>query len=81
MNRRQRRYETHLTIWVQPLIYILITGALVSVPLVVDLVWDMPDHVNQMLAASSVSTRTLLGVLVSGTLLISAYTLNSILVS
>lgn len=80
MNRRQRRYETHLTIWVQPLIYILITGALVSVPLVIDLVWDMPDHVNQMLAASGVSTRTLLGVLVSGTLLISAYTLNSILV-
>ncbi|MFP7479648.1 DUF2254 domain-containing protein [Terribacillus saccharophilus] len=80
MTKRQRKYEAQLNLWVMPTIYIAGTLVLVSIPLLLDLYFNLPTKTNGFFNASASNTGTLVSALVSGTLLLAAYTLNSILV-
>ena len=80
MTKRQRKHEVQLNLWVMPTIYIAGTLILVSIPLLLDLYLDLPTMTTGFFNASASNTGTLVSVLVSGTLLLAAYTLNSILV-
>ncbi len=80
MSKRQRKYEAQLNLWMMPAIYIAGTLVLVSISLLLDLYLDLPTMTTGFFNASASNTGTLVSVLVSGTLLLAAYTLNSILV-
>ncbi|QXE02694.1 DUF2254 domain-containing protein [Terribacillus sp. DMT04] len=80
MSHRQRKHELQQNLWVMPTIYILGTLLLVSIPLLLDLLLDLPYYTTGFFNATAANTGTLVSVLVSGTLLLAAYTLNSILV-
>ncbi|PAD35015.1 hypothetical protein CHI12_17835 [Terribacillus saccharophilus] len=80
MTKRQRKHEAQLNLWMMPTIYIAGTLLLVAIPLLLDLYFDLPTKTTGFFNASASNTGTLVSVLVSGTLLLAAYTLNSILV-
>ncbi|MFP7494815.1 DUF2254 domain-containing protein [Terribacillus saccharophilus] len=81
MTRRQRKHEAQMNLWMMPTIYILATLVLVAIPLSLDLYFNLPTMANGFFNASASNTSTLVSALVSGTLLLAAYTLNSILVA
>lgn len=80
MTKRQRKHEVQLNLWMMPAIYIVGALVLVTIPLLLDLYLDLPTKTTGFFNASASNTGTLVSVLVSGTLLLAAYTLNSILV-
>ncbi|SDC78024.1 Uncharacterized membrane protein [Terribacillus halophilus] len=81
MTSRQRKHEVQLNLWMMPALYITGTLVLVAIPLLLDLYFDLPTKTTGFFNASASNTGTLVSALVSGTLLLAAYTLNSILVA
>ncbi|WP_173917805.1 DUF2254 domain-containing protein [Halobacillus sp. Marseille-Q1614] len=80
MSKRLRKHEIQSTLWLMPLIYIIISIFLVALTLTLDLVIGLEDVIPPLLHFEPQATRTLISALIGGILTLSAFTLNSLLV-
>lgn len=79
MSKRQRKHEIALSLWYKPLLYVLIAVIVAIITLFIDMQFDLSIQ-NSFFAFSFETVRTLVSTLIASILLLSAFTLNILLV-
>ncbi|AQQ55474.1 hypothetical protein B0X71_20185 (plasmid) [Planococcus lenghuensis] len=79
MSRRQRKHEIHQSLWFKPLAYVMAAAVLAIITLFIDMQVDLSVRAS-FFAFNHETTRTLVSTLIASILLLSAFTLNILLV-
>ncbi|RLQ90144.1 DUF2254 domain-containing protein [Planomicrobium sp. Y74] len=79
MSKRQRKYEISLTLWHIPLLYIVVAIVIAIATIFGDMYFDLPSQ-SDFYILDFESTRSLVSTLISSVLLLSAFTLNILLI-
>lgn len=79
MSQRQRKYEISMALWHVPLLYIGAAIVIATVTIFIDMYFDIPSQ-SAFFIFDFQTTRSLVSTLISSVLLLSAFTLNILLV-
>lgn len=79
MSKRQRKYEIALSLWYKPLLYVALAIAAAILTIYIDTQFNLPIRYN-LFSYDFETTRTLMSTLIASILLLSAFTLNILLV-
>ena len=79
MTQRQRKYEISMSLWHVPLFYIVGAMIVATVTIWMDIYFDLPSQ-SAFFTFDFQTTRSLVSTLISSVLLLSAFTLNILLI-